>query len=201
MPVVETLIRAVRMVLAAPVIALYLPSAARPVIDRDAQRFLQPALDEPPPPVTLGVVAEQLARPEFRSLVYYRLKATGGVTAILARALAKIYRGQVACELSCPDIGPGLYVMHGWGTIVLARRIGRDCLISQLVTVGHSDRGGPPVIGDRVRIMTGATVIGPITIGDDALIGAGAVVVRDVSPGTVVAGVPAKAIGRSPTSA
>jgi serine O-acetyltransferase len=37
-------------------------------------------------------------------------------------------------------------------------------------------------------------VIGPIEIGDDAVIGAGAVVVRDVPPGKVVGGVPARVI-------
>jgi serine O-acetyltransferase len=83
---------------------------------------------------------------------------------------------------------------HGFATIIIARRIGRDCLFAQQVTIGYDDRGGSPLIGDRVRIGAGAIVIGPITIGDDAVIGAGAVVVKDVPPGIVVGGVPAKAI-------
>ncbi|MBN9179455.1 MAG: acyltransferase, partial [Microbacterium sp.] len=43
-----------------------------------------------------------------------------------------------------------------------------------------------------------AVVLGPVTIGDGATVAAGAVVMKDVEPGTVVGGVPAKVIrGRS----
>jgi acetyltransferase-like isoleucine patch superfamily enzyme len=41
-------------------------------------------------------------------------------------------------------------------------------------------------------IGSGAVILGGLTIGAGALIGAGAVVTRDVAPGAVVAGVPAR---------
>jgi UDP-2-acetamido-3-amino-2,3-dideoxy-glucuronate N-acetyltransferase len=41
-------------------------------------------------------------------------------------------------------------------------------------------------------IGSGAVILGGVTIGAGALIGAGAVVTRDVEPGTVVAGIPAR---------
>jgi UDP-2-acetamido-3-amino-2,3-dideoxy-glucuronate N-acetyltransferase len=41
-------------------------------------------------------------------------------------------------------------------------------------------------------IGSGATILGGLTIGVDALVGAGAVVTRDVAPGAVVAGNPAR---------
>jgi len=41
-------------------------------------------------------------------------------------------------------------------------------------------------------IGTGAIVMGGVTVGERAMIGAGAVVTRDVRPGEVVAGVPAR---------
>ena len=44
----------------------------------------------------------------------------------------------------------------------------------------------------RASIGSGAVVMCGVTIGEDARIGAGAVVVRDVAPGAVVAGVPAR---------
>ena len=43
-------------------------------------------------------------------------------------------------------------------------------------------------------IGTGAVIMGGVTIGGRALIGAGAVVTRDVEPGNVVAGVPARLV-------
>jgi UDP-2-acetamido-3-amino-2,3-dideoxy-glucuronate N-acetyltransferase len=45
----------------------------------------------------------------------------------------------------------------------------------------------------RASIGSGAIVLGGVTVGAGALVGAGAVVTRDVAPGAVVAGVPARA--------
>jgi acetyltransferase-like isoleucine patch superfamily enzyme len=44
----------------------------------------------------------------------------------------------------------------------------------------------------RASIGSGAVILGGVTVGEGALIGAGAVVTRDVEPGAVVAGVPAR---------
>lgn len=49
-------------------------------------------------------------------------------------------------------------------------------------------------VGRGVWIGSNATILGPCTIGDHAVIAAGSVVTRDVSPYTVVAGVPAKVV-------
>ena len=54
-----------------------------------------------------------------------------------------------------------------------------------------------PVIGDNVRVATGAIVIGGITIGDNVIIGAGAVVVKDVPPDCVVVGNPARIVKKN----
>jgi UDP-2-acetamido-3-amino-2,3-dideoxy-glucuronate N-acetyltransferase len=51
-------------------------------------------------------------------------------------------------------------------------------------------------VGDRVSIGSGAIILGGITLGEGAVIGAGAVVTRDVAPNEVVAGVPARVLGR-----
>jgi serine O-acetyltransferase len=50
--------------------------------------------------------------------------------------LAATYRGEPAMTIACDDIGPGLMLMHGFATIITARRIGVDCQVSQQVTVG-----------------------------------------------------------------
>jgi UDP-2-acetamido-3-amino-2,3-dideoxy-glucuronate N-acetyltransferase len=53
------------------------------------------------------------------------------------------------------------------------------------------------VVENRASIGSGAVVLGGVRIGAGALIGAGAVVTRDVDPGEVVAGVPARVLLRS----
>lgn len=51
------------------------------------------------------------------------------------------------------------------------------------------------VIGDDVFLGVGTMLRAPITVGAGSRTGAGAVVLRDVAPGTTVAGVPAREIG------
>jgi len=56
-------------------------------------------------------------------------------------------------------------------------------------------RGGTVIIGERAWIGTRSIILPGITIGEGAVVGAGAVVTRDVTPYTIVGGVPAKKIG------
>lgn len=52
----------------------------------------------------------------------------------------------------------------------------------------------PTRVGRRASIGSNATILCGISIGDGAIVGAGAVVTRDVAPGDVVAGVPARSV-------
>jgi serine O-acetyltransferase len=163
--------------------------------DRDVRRQLQPRLDLPlPDSYTTAQLIGVLSHRPFRSIFYERLRGSGAAHRILAVALAVFYKGQTALFISCDELGPGLALRHGFATIITAQKIGADCQVGQQVTIGYDDRGGAPVLGDRVRVGANAVVLGPITIGDDAVVGAGAVVVRDVPDGAVVGGVPAKVL-------
>ncbi len=118
----------------------------------------------------------------------------------IARYIQRIYMVRFGFEVS-PEtiIGPGLYIGHIGGiTISRFAKIGRNCNISQGVTIGATQRGdkaGAPTIGDNVYIGPGARVIGAIVIGNNVAIGANAVVSKDLPDFSVAVGLPARSIG------
>lgn len=96
------------------------------------------------------------------------------------------------------NINSGFYIGH-FGTIVIsgAATIGKNCNISQGVTIGVSSRGrykGVPTIGDNVYIGPGAKIFGAIKVGNNVAIGANCVVTKNIPDNSVVVGVPGKVI-------
>lgn len=83
-------------------------------------------------------------------------------------------------------IGDGAFIGHG---VILAT------LNHDLNPEKRSDTlPAPIVIGKKVWIGAGATIIPGVTIGDNSVIAAGAVVLRDVPANVIAGGVPAKVI-------
>ncbi len=95
-------------------------------------------------------------------------------------------------------IGPGFFIGHFGGIVVSGlARIGRNCNISQGVTIGQGSRGprkGIPQIGDNVYIGPGAKLVGNVKVGNNVAVGANCVVTKDVPDNGVVVGVPGKVI-------
>jgi serine O-acetyltransferase len=114
--------------------------------------------------------------------------------------------------LTAIDIHPGatigrrLFIDHGIGVVIgETAEIGDDCTIYQGVTLGGTrptkDQSGHkrhPTLGNNVMVSSGAQVLGPFKVGDGATIGAAAVVLREVPPGAIMVGNPARQIMRRP---
>jgi serine O-acetyltransferase len=89
-------------------------------------------------------------------------------------------------------LGRRAFIDHGFGVV-----IGETCVIGDDVSLYHQVTLGSrgwwqddasvtqrhPTIGNRVKIGTGASVLGPVTIGDDLQIRAHALVVHDLPGG------------------
>ena len=87
--------------------------------------------------------------------------------------------------------------------------IGRECAISWNSNIidgnGHElsidsvprPVSVPVVIGDHVWIGAGASVLSGVTIGSGAVVAGGSIVTRDVPDRTLVAGSPAKVVGKN----
>lgn len=122
--------------------------------------------------------------PEYRSLFYYRLKWLGKLLSPFCKPMPTLY-------IDTENVGSGLFIQHGFATIISAKRIGNNCWINQQVTIGYSNDTDCPTLGNNVVINSGAKVIGNVTIGDNAIVGANAVVVKNVPENCTVVGVPA----------
>ena len=127
--------------------------------------------------------------PEFRSVFYYRFK--------IAKAFAFLLPPMPTLYIETADIGPGLFIQHGFSTIIAAHKIGENCWINQQVTIGYANKVDAPTIGDNVAVKAGAKVIGGITLGNNSVVGANAVVVKDVPENCTVGGVPAIILRRN----
>jgi acetyltransferase-like isoleucine patch superfamily enzyme len=98
-----------------------------------------------------------------------------------------------------------------YGNVVLGRSgkdpisIGKNCVLVNCTILGHDASTNvalniikspaiPVVIEDDCFIGYGAIILMGVTVGKGSIVGAGAIVTSDVSPGTVVAGNPAREI-------
>lgn len=87
----------------------------------------------------------------------------------------------------------------GRGVIVnTAASIDHDCLLGDGVHVAPGARlAGEVIVGAGAFVGTGAVVLPRISIGENAVVGAGAVVTKNVPPGMVMVGNPARQLRKN----
>lgn len=129
---------------------------------------------------------------EFRNIVIYRSSRK----AIGRKVISLFYPPLSTLYIQAKEIGGGLFIQHGFSTMITAEKIGENFWINQQVTLGYKDHTRAPIIGDNVMVTCGAKVLGHITVGNNVVVGANAVVVKDVEDNVVVGGIPAKIIKR-----
>jgi UDP-3-O-[3-hydroxymyristoyl] glucosamine N-acyltransferase len=81
--------------------------------------------------------------------------------------------------------------------------VGADCFLAPGVVLGNDkypvrrdrDKWEPAIVHDGARIGLNSTILPGVEIGEGAVIGAGSVVTKNVPPGEVWYGVPARKVG------
>lgn len=132
---------------------------------------------------------------EFRNLLQHRFKNPArSFSCFVHFAIARLlWKPLETLYIYTEDIGGGLYIQHGFSTIITAEKIGKNCRIYQQVTIGFKDNSRP-ILEDNVAVTCGAKVLGNVTMHSGSLAAAGAVVLKDVPENAIVGGIPAKLI-------
>lgn len=124
-----------------------------------------------------------------------------GRASFLTSGQGKLLIGDLVAISPCVHIGAdngeiriGSKTAIGPGTVIRAANHRFDRPDMPIIDQGHT--GGSIIIEEDVWIGANCVITPDVRIGRGAIVGAGAVVTRNVAPFSIVAGVPAREIGR-----
>lgn len=111
-----------------------------------------------------------------------------------------VYIGKMCTVEVDGVIGDGTLIANNVGIVGRRdhefRQVGIEARNARWVGDHPAQLSDPVTIGSDVWIGYGSIVLSGITIGDSAIVGAGSLVTSDVAANTVVAGRPAKPVGK-----
>jgi serine O-acetyltransferase len=160
--------------------------------DIDAALMNDPATDD-----ALEVI---ICYPGFKAIRYQRIAHLlyKHRVPLLPRLLSELAHQQTGVDIHPgAKIGAHFFIDHGTGVVIgETAEIGEGVTLYQGVTLGakrfrrHGNgsvvKGEPrhPILGNRVTIYAGATILGRITIGEGSMIGGNVWITEDVPPGS-----------------
>ncbi|MFA5336475.1 MAG: hypothetical protein WC324_06115 [Candidatus Omnitrophota bacterium] len=100
------------------------------------------------------------------------------------------------------DIGKGFIIFHTPGS-AFTGKIGENTVTAGAFKIGGDGSGGDvgagpglPVIGNNVQLGVDVLILGPVTIGDNCWFLSRATVYKNIPADSIVAGTPARVIGK-----
>lgn len=134
---------------------------------------------------------------------YYNNRNKNFVCALMNLVYARKFNKlgfKLGIELDRNVFEEGLKIFHTTGIVVNGdAKVGKNCMLHGANVIGNKGNDlSVPVIGNNVRLGTGAKVLGNVYIADDVQIGAGAIVLQSCyQKGALLIGIPAKVYQQS----
>lgn len=146
----------------------------------------------------LNSIAARIPFHAARLFFYRRIIRVGPGSSILMKATIRGFRIKIGngCVINSDALldGRGAELVLG-NFVDVAPYVRIWTLDHDPYSPDHAARARPVIVGDYAWLSSGSTVLPGVTLGEGCVVAAGAVVTHDVSPWTIVAGVPAQLVG------
>src|SRR3972149_5048810 len=125
-------------ILTSPLLILFLFSTEKKIIILDVKRWSK-IVGFINTSDLINLLLLLSTKKEFRNLYYYRIKKGNLLNEIFMSFFKIFYKECPTLIITADYIGPGLFIQHGFCTIIAAKSIGENCWINQHVTIGYRD--------------------------------------------------------------
>jgi acetyltransferase-like isoleucine patch superfamily enzyme len=146
----------------------------------------------------LNAIAARIPFHAIRLFLYRRVIRIGAGSSILMNARIRGFRITIGegCVINSGAMLDGRGAALVLGNFVdVSPNVRIWTLDHDPNSTDHAARARPVTVGDYAWLSSGSTILPGVSLGIGCVVAAGAVVTKDVAPWTIVAGIPARAIG------